>query len=331
VFIADENVDLVPHYLRFLRGVIDSEDLPLNVSRETLQHNPVIEKIKQSVTNKVLGEMKKKLNEDFASYKEFWDIFGQVFKEGLCEGGIDKEKILSLCLFKSALSDEEITLDQYIQNAKAKQKQIFFLSGEDAEKLKKSPQIEGFISKGIDVLLFVDPVDDFWVSVADGYKEFEFKSVTRNEVDIESILDETELNTNEPNTTPDKEDNKNEEELAVEYFKSILDDKVKDVKISKKLVSSPVCLVSGAMGMDLRMERFLLEQKQLHKSSKKILEINPKNNIIQKILKIKDDNKELAEKLVLTLFDQACILEGEPVSDLSLFRERLNDIITLAL
>jgi molecular chaperone HtpG len=199
VFISDENIDIVPHYLRFVRGVVDSEDLPLNISRETLQHNATIEKIKAAITKKCLSEMLKKLQEDREGYENFWNNFGAALKEGLCEAQVDHEKILEVCLFKSALNNKNITLDEYAANFKDGQNLIYYLSGEDAEKLKNSPQIEGFIKKGIDVLLFTDSVDDFWVHNVGKYKDFEIKSVTRADIDL--------ANDEKTEETEDKGDN----------------------------------------------------------------------------------------------------------------------------
>jgi molecular chaperone HtpG len=316
VFITDENIDIIPHYLRFLRGVIDSEDLPLNISRETLQYNSTIEKIKNAVTKKVIGEFKKNLEQHREDYEKFWHNFGAAFKEGLCESIPNAEKLLEVCLFYSCLHNKLITLDEYIASMQADQTNIYCLSGDSIDKLKSSPQIEGFISKQIDVLLFTDSVDDFWVSTNHSYKEKEIKSVTRSDIDLKSTKNETE-------DTP-----VNYQELT-EYFKTTLDGLVKDVVVSKKLSTSPACLVVEASGLDIRMERFLVEQKQLAKSSAKILEINPKHNIVLKILEnlYNESHKSLNNDLIHLLFDQACITEGEEVKDPAGFAKRLNDII----
>ncbi|CAF3077451.1 unnamed protein product, partial [Rotaria sp. Silwood2] len=165
VFISDENIDLVPSYLRFLRGVVDSEDLPLNISRESLQHNKTLEKIKSAITTKVLGELKKKKDESIEEYSKFWSNFGAALKEGLCEATSDHDKLLEVCIFRSSLQEKMISLDEYISNFKDEQNTIYYLSGDNPAKLLSSPQIEGFLSKNIDVLLFTDTVDDFWVNV----------------------------------------------------------------------------------------------------------------------------------------------------------------------
>lgn len=322
VFIADENIDVVPQYLRFLRGVVDSEDLPLNISRETLQHNATLEKIKKSITKRVLSELSKKKQKDRDDYLLFWNNFGGVLKEGLCEVTSDHEKLLEVCVFRSAIHDRMISLDEYIENCKEEDKTIYYLSGDDPEKLRSNPQIEGFISKGIDVLLFTDTVDDFWVNVNGRYKEIELKSVTRTDIDLGDKVD-----SEKENKEDEKEDPKHNE--IANYFKDTLGDLVKDVKISKKLTTSPACLAVGDGAMDIRMERYLIEQKQLAGATAKILEINPSHKVVVKIgegLGKKSKQDENAE-LVHLLYDQACIIEGEPVSDAGAFSRRLNSVL----
>jgi len=322
VFIADENVDIIPQYLRFLRGVVDSEDLPLNISRETLQHNATLEKIKKSITKRVLSELSKKKQNDRDDYLLFWNNFGGVLKEGLCEVTSDHEKLLEVCVFRSVIHDKMISLDEYLENCKDEEKTIYYLSGDDPEKLRNNPQIEGFISKGIDVLLFTDTVDDFWVNVNGRYKEVELKSVTRSDIDLDNKSDA------EKEKEADKKEDPKHEELA-NYFRETLGSLVKDVKISKKLTTSPACLAVSDGAMDIRMERYLIEQKQLAGATAKILEINPTHKVVVKIgndLSKKTKQDENAE-LVHLLYDQACIIEGEPVSDAGAFSKRLNNML----
>lgn len=322
VFIADEAIDLIPQYLRFLRGVVDSEDLPLNISRQTLQHNATLEKIKASITKRVLAELKKKKEQDFENYLSFWNNFGGVLKEGLCEMISDHEKLLEVCVFRSALQDKMISLDEYIEKAQGEEKTIYYLSGDDPQKLRNNPQIEGFIKKGIDVLLFTDTVDDFWVNVNGRYKGAEMKSVTRSDIDLEE-------DSSDKKQESKKEDEDKNYESLISYFKESLGDLVKDVKISKKLTSTPACLAVADGAMDIRMERYLIEQKQLASASAKILEINPSHKIVAKISKeVSEKNKDEENKqLVHLLYDQACIIEGEPVADAGAFSSRLNSLL----
>jgi molecular chaperone HtpG len=328
VFITDEGVDVVPSYMRFLRGVVDSEDLPLNISRETLQHNHIIEKIKKSIVKRVISELKKKMESDFESYLQFWSGFGAVLKEGLCEGHEGKENILEVCLFRSALHDKLISLDEYISNMKENQENIFYLSGDDPEKLKNSPQLEGFLKRGIDVLLFSDSVDDFWVNVVHEYKEKGLKSVTRTGIDLDKISPLPEEKAEE------KKEEMKEEDLTglIEFVKATLGSIIKDAVISNKLTDSPACLTVAEGAMDIRMERFLIDQKQLPHSSPKIFELNVKNPVVKYIMtSLSDDSKKTEnEELVKLLFDQACIIEGEAINDKGAFSKRINNFLQKA-
>jgi molecular chaperone HtpG len=329
VYITDEGIDLVPAYMRFMRGIIDSEDLPLNISRETLQHNHVIEKIRKSVVKRVLSELKKKAEKDAASYAEFWNNFGAVLKEGLCEGMESREPLLEVCRFYSVLQNKFISLDEYIAAKKPGQENIFYLTGDDVEKLKHSPQLEGFITRGIDVLLLTDTVDDFWVNVVPSYKDVELKSVTRSGIELDKIAGEKkEEAKEEANKEPEKE-----LENLIAFIKTTLEGQIADVRLSGKLTDSPVCLAVNEGAMDIRMERFLIDQKQLAGRSTKILEINPKHTIITSLAHdiSSHGSTEGAQDVVRVLFDQACIIEGEPISDAGAFSRRLSSFIAKAI
>ncbi len=325
VFISDENIDLIPSYLRFLRGVVDSEDLPLNISRESLQHNNILEKIKNAITKKVLSELKKKKEESPDEYNNFWDNFGGVLKEGLCEATTDHEKLLEVCIFRSALHNKMISLDEYIKGLQDGQNTIYYLSGDNPDKLLSSPQIEGLLSKNIDVLLFTDTVDDFWVNVNNEYKGHAIKSATRSDIDVDQATSSSDKKKKDEKKSDD------EYKSLTDYFKEVLGNLVKEVKISRKLTSSPACLAVSEAAMDIRMERFLIEQKQIASASAKNLELNPKNEIIEKIFHDLKANNKNNEELVKLIFDQACILEGEPVADTGAFSKRLNNIVQKAI
>lgn len=326
VYIGDEGLNLVPSYMRFLHGVIDSADLPLNISRETLQHNSSLEKIRKSVIKKVISELKTKLLNDRDSYTKFWTNFGAVIKEGLCESmpSEEKEKLLEICLFKSALTDKYISLSEYIESMKEGQNTIFYLSGDNVEKAKNSPQLEGFLKHNIDVILFTDTVDDFWVNVMHTYKDKEMKSATRSDIEFNKIL-----NPQAEGEEEVKEEIKlsEHEQTLVDFFKNTLGEKIKDAKISSKLVGSPVCLSVAAGAMDIRMERYLKDQKQIGSSFAKNIEININHPIIEKISQSIEKNNELAKELTLALFDQACIIEGEPLSNPAEFSKRMNSLL----
>jgi molecular chaperone HtpG len=323
VFITEENVDLVPQWLRFLRGIVDSEDLPLNISRETLQGSPMLAKIRDSLVKRVLSELKKKADADETDYQKFWTNYGAVLKEGLCEGHSPREQILEVCRFHSTNTvDGHMTgLDAYIGRMKAGQEEIFYLTGENLEALRASPQLEGFAKRGIEVLLMTDHVDDFWTTVVLDYKGKKFKSVTRADIDLDTVAGEKkeEAKSEEKSASPDVK-------ALCGRIKGILGDKVKDVRTTSKLSSSAVCLAVDAGAMDIRLERFLIEQKQLQAATPKILEINPEHAIIQALAGKKD-----IDDVVWLLFDQARILEGENISDPAAFTRRLQSFVEKSL
>ncbi len=335
VFISEE-LELVPTCMRFLRGVIDSDDLPLNISRENLQHSAVLEKIKKSVVKKVLSELKKKSQESEEEYLKFWNNFGAVLKEGLCESTDYRDKILEICRFETSKSDGKLaSIADYLNRIKDNQDKIYFLTGESSEKIKSSPQLEIFKEKDVEVLYLTDAVDEFWVTVMLPYQDKEFQSINRHDVDIEKIGKKE----NKENSQKDKKDEENDTKKdvtnsefdgLVKYIKEILGDKVKDVRISKKLTGSPVCLAVDSGSMDIRLERFLLEQKQILSASAKVLEINPKNEIIKNLNKNFADSKSKSKNddIIKTLFDLACIIEDEPIKDAGDFSRRIQSLIT---
>ena len=325
VFITEDSAMLIPSYLRFIRGVVDSDDLPLNISREVLQSNSLVHKIRGSIVKRVLLELKKKAEKEPSDFIKFWNNFGEVVKEGLCEHGLgEKEELLEVCRFYTTKSgDEMISIDQYIDNMMDGQEEIFFITGENLETLRKSPQLEGFIKRDIEVLLLKDPVDDFWVHVINTYKNKSLKSVNRMDIDLDQVK---KLNS---------EDNHNEQpevsyEQLIEYVKSVLDKRVKDVRISSKLIDSPACLVLPEGAMNVRMERLLIEQKQLNRRTTKILEINPKHKIVQTIADAITDCKtsDRTADLVDIIFYEACLTEGEIIENPCDFVNKINKILS---
>ncbi|MFT6332079.1 MAG: molecular chaperone HtpG [Lentimonas sp.] len=327
VFIS-EDLELVPAWLRFLRGVVDSQDLPLNISRETLQHNLVLAKIKNAVIKKVLSELKKKANKDEAGYIKFWENFGAVLKEGLCESHEFKDPILEICRFQTSKSEGKlISLAEYLDRTKNGQDKIYYLTGENVEKITANPSLEAFDSKGVEVLFLTDTVDDFWVTTTNTYQGKEFNSITRSDIDLNTI--DKDKKEGEEDKEEVKDVTNSDLDGLIAKFKAVLGDKVKDVKISKKLDSSPVCLSAGAGSMDIRMERYLMEQKQIMATSAKILELNPNHAIVKSLNeKLADSKADLEiQDSIKTLFDQACIVEGEPVLDIKDFSRRINSLM----
>lgn len=320
VFITDEGVKLIPTHMRFLRGVVDSEDLPLNISRETLQHNAVIDKIRKSVVKKVLSELKAKAKDDEKSYNQFWQNFGEVMKEGLCEGAMeDKEQLLEVCRFNSTKADSMTSLDDYILRMLDTQEQIYYITGDNLDALKKHPQLEGFAKRGIEVLLLADHVDDFWVHVISQYKNKELVSINSASIDLDTIK------------KVDREEKEVKENKSVtEYIQKVLGEQVKEVRVSTKLVDSPSCIAIPQGAMSIRMEKYLIDQKQLKVASAKILEINMEHPIVQKIAADVEQSNASSntEDLVYIIYDQACVLEGENLKDPQGFMKRLNKIIS---
>ncbi|MEO3427983.1 molecular chaperone HtpG [Pelagibius sp. CAU 1746] len=326
VFITDDCSELLPPYLRFLRGIVDTEDLPLNVSRELLQNNPRLAKIRQAICKKVLGELKKKAEKAPEDYATFWNAFGAVLKEGLYEDGQQRENLLELARFRSTTRDGLVSLADYVKEMKPGQEAIFTITGDDPEALAKSPQLEGFAAKGVEVLLLSDPVDDFWLSTVPGYDGKPFKSVTRGGVDLEKIGDEGEKKEGE-------EDKKEAADPAIDsliaFVKLTLKDAVKDVRASKRLTSSPVCLVADDGDLDMHLERMLKAQHQLDTTSSRILEVNPGHALVKALAGQvgKDGAGQTVEDAAWLLLDQARIIEGEPLPDAAAFSQRLSKLV----
>jgi molecular chaperone HtpG len=236
VFITEENVEVVPAYMRFLRGIIDSQDLPLNISRETLQNNPLLAKIRESVVARVLSELKKKAANDAENYMNFWNNFGPVLKEGLCESISPKDQILEVCRFYSTHDGIATTsLDDYVSRMKEGQEDIYYLTGERIESLRSSPQLEGFAKRGVEVLLLTDHVDDFWVNVVTHYKGKKLHSITRADIDLSKFA--AEEKTEEAKTEKPASEKL---EALCQRIRSVLGDSVKDVRTTDKLSSSAV-------------------------------------------------------------------------------------------
>lgn len=327
VFIAEEGIDIVPPYLRFLRGVLDSEDLPLNISRETVQNSAVLQKIKRSITTKILNELGKKAKNDPEAYTLFWNNFGAVIKEGLCDGLEARDKIIEVCRFRTSTSgDALVSLKEYVERMKKGQDTIYYITADDIDSALNSPQLEGFKAKGIEVLLLTDSVDDFWVNVLHQYQDIPLQSVTRAGVDVKG----------EPeNADSEKKEEANDAaaDQVIAFIKEVLGERVADVRTTGKLTESPVCLTTPEGSMDIRMERFMVDNKQLASISAKILEINPSHPVIKKLSQDVEnaDLKEQNSDLVHLLFAQANIAEGEPVDDIRGFTRRLNMVLEKAL
>jgi molecular chaperone HtpG len=318
VFVTDEATELLPAYLRFLRGIVDSEDLPLNISREMLQSNPVAARIRQQLTRRVLSELARKAGEAPDEYAKFWDNFGAVLKEGLYEDRDQRDELLALARFHSTARDGLVSLDEYIAAMRPGQEAIFTITGDSVEVARRSPQLEGFRSRNVEVVLLTDPIDEFWPSAIGVYKEKPFKSATRGGVDLDKIAPPEDRAQERPEP-PAK--------LAglIAIFKLALGEAVKDVRSSERLTDSAVCLVADEGDMDMHFERLLKQHRQLDTVAKRILELNPRHKLIERLAATVGEtgtSDQLAEFAWL-LLDQARILEGEQLPDPPAFARRL--------
>lgn len=319
VFISDEAEELLPPYLRFLRGVVDSQDLPLNVSREMLQHNPILAKMKTGLVKRVLSELKKKAEDDAESYAGFWENFGAVLKEGIYEDFERKGDILPLCRFKSTAVDGWTSLDEVAARLKDGQDAIYYATGDDVAALRKSPQLEGFLAKGIEVLLLTDPIDEFWIPAAGEINGKKLKAVTEGDIDLSAIKGEDKPEESKPDAAP-----ADALDTLIAALKLNLDGKVKDVRATERLTSSAVCLVAESGQMSIHLEKLLKAHKQMDQELSRVLEINPRHPLIKGLAgKVKASGREGIEDASLLLLDQARIVEGEPPADPVEFARRL--------
>ena len=322
VFITDE-APILPRYLRFVRGLVDSADLPLNMSREMIQDSPVLGAIHKGVTGRLLGDLQKLADNDAEAYQRLWENFGPVLKEGLYEDFERREALLGLARFKSTTSGEGWrSLKDYVAQLKENQTAIYYATGSDLDRLSTSPQLEGFRARGIEVLLLPDQVDNFWTTMGVDYEGKPFKSVTQGGADLGLIpLVEGADKPTEP------------ENAAVADFlafaKTTLADAVSDVRASDRLTTSAVCLVAPESGMDRQLEKLLASAGQLPTAALPVLEINPRHALIQKLAS-SDDADGLKSDLAHLLLDQARIADGEQPTDARAFSDRLDRLMSRA-
>ena len=328
VFITEDAQELLPPYLRFLRGVVDSEDLPLNVSREMLQNNPMLQRMRAQITKRVLGELAKKAKDEPAEYATFWENFGAVLKEGIYEDHDNRDALLELARFRSTVGDALVSLEEYIARMKPGQEAIYTIAGDSIEAVAKSPQLEGFKSRGIEVLFLTDPVDEFWMPALGAHKGKPFKSVTRGAADLDKIAPAAEEKKDGAGEPP-------ESDVAslIAILKLSLGEAVKDVRASKRLTDSAVCLVADEHDVDMHLERLLRQHRQETTSSKRILEINPKHALIARLVELagKSGASDALGDFAWLLLDQARILEGEPLPDPASFAKRLSAVLARGL
>jgi molecular chaperone HtpG len=313
VFIADD-AELLPAYLRFIRGVIDSEDLPLNISREMLQNNPQLAQIRKAVTSRVISELENLGDKEPEAYAKIWDAFGPVLKEGIWEDYERREKLLALSRFTTT-KGEKRSLKQYVEDLKPNQTEIYYLTGDSIERLKSNPKLESATARGIEVLLLTDPVDAFWTSAPLDFGGKPLKSLSQGDVDLNLVplLDDK---------AEDKKETAADEATTIAVIKDALGERVSDVRASQRLTSSASCLVAAGGGRDRMLERLLAQQNQ-GALTKPILEINLRHPLVAAISTEKDAAKDLS----LLLLEQAQILEGELPEDPAAFAGRLNALV----
>ena len=331
VFISDDCEGLMPGYLRFMRGIVDSNDLPLNISRETLQHNPILAKISSGLVKRILSELEKKAKNDSDGYDLFWRNFGAVLKEGIYEASDQSAKLMKLARFHSLnATDKWISLADYVADMAEGQEAIYYLSGDAASGIEKSPQLEGFKARGIDVLFMTDPVDQFWLPTAANFDDKPFRSITQGSAD----LDKFETTKSDDDSAPEEEKTSDSDmDKLIAMVKLTLGDEVKDVRTSSRLTESPVCLVADEGDVDMHFERLLRQHQQPVTGQKRVLEINPGHSLTRALATLvgKEGASEALEDASHLLLDQARILEGESLPDPAAFSRRLAGLLTKTL
>ncbi len=314
VFIMNDCKDLLPPYLRFVRGLVDSSDLSLNVSREMLQHDRQVGAIRKSLTSKVLNTLKDWIQKNRSEYETFWAEFGPTLKEGVANDPTTKEKLQDLLLFKSTASEQWISLDEYIQQKPEEQKAIYYLAGENLTQLQASPYLEKLKKKGYNVLLCVDPVDEWVTKSLNQYKDIKLQSVAEENLDLSSEDEKKEFKGLEERFQP-----------LLQTIKGHLEKHLQDVRITDRLTDTPACLVSSSNGMSAHMEHILAKLgKEDVPHSKRILEINPKHPLIERMLLCQDQTQKLWAEL---LYNQALLFEGSPLPEPHQFAKSINDLM----
>ena len=319
VFITDD-AQILPRYLRFLRGVVDSADLPLNVSREKIQESPLLAAIKKGVTSRAFTELERLAEKESQTYTKIWDVFGAVLKEGIYEDFERRESLLKLARFRTTAGDAWRSLKDYMAALRPNQTAIYYIAGDDLSRLKSSPHLEGFRARGIEVLLLTDPVDTFWVVPSQGFDGKPFRSVTQGAADLTLIprLDAA------PSAAA---------EIAgpvknfLAFLKATLGEAVAEVRASERLTDSAVCLVAADKGPDRALERLLAGAGQLTSASKPVLEVNPQHDLIKALAALGEGEREFKEDAAHLLYEEARLLDGDRPLDARAFSDRLGRVL----
>jgi molecular chaperone HtpG len=320
IFITDD-AEILPRYLRFVRGLVDSADLPLNVSREKIQESPLLAAIRKGVSGRVISELERLADKEPATYTKIWDVFGAVLKEGIYEDFERRDALLKLARFKTtAGGDDWRSLADYVAALKTNQTAIYYLAGDEIGRLKSSPHLEGFRARGVEVLLLPDPVDTFWVMPGVSFDGKPFKSVTQGAADLALIprLDA------EQKATPDIAESVKQ---FLAFLKSTLGDEVAEVRASERLTDSSVCLVAAESGPDRALEKLLANAGRLTSASKPILEVNPHHKLVVALAALGASEQGFKEDAAHLLFDEARLLDGDRPADAKLFSDRLARVL----
>ena len=319
VFIKDEAKELVSDYFRFVRGVVDSDDLSLNISREILQEDYQMTALKKSIDKKIKSALVKMLENERETYEKFFEQFGTQLKFGTYDNyGMNKDELIDLLIFKSSKEDKYVTLKEYVERMKEDQKDIYYATGETIEAIKELPQLEKVLDKGYEVLYFTDNVDEFMANIIGNYSDKPFKSLLQGDLDLDTKEEKEEV---------EKKANDNKDLLAT--LKEELKDKVSDVKLSTRLKTSPVCLVSDD-GISINMAKTLNAMNQGNIQANKILEINPDHELFKALAKVYETNKDLSEYANL-LYDQALLIAGLTIEDPLAYTKHVSDLMLKAL
>jgi molecular chaperone HtpG len=321
VFITDD-VEILPRYLRFVRGLIDSADLPLNVSREMIQESPILTAIRKGLTSRVISELEKLAANEPEAYAKIWDNFGPVLKEGIYEDFERRDALLALSRFRTTASKNEVrSLKDYVAALKQNQTAIYYLAGQDIASLNASPHIEGFRARGIEVLLLTDPIDSFWVAYGISFDGKPFKSVTQGAADLGLI----------PLLKSEQQQSSAEVEKSVIEFLSFiraeLGDAVSEVRPSDRLTDSAVCLVAPESGPDRQLEKLLAGTGRLKSAARPILEVNPHHDLVKALASLSDGDHSFKQDAVHLLFDEARILDGALPKNAKQFSDRLSRML----
>ncbi|MFC1482956.1 molecular chaperone HtpG [Candidatus Margulisiibacteriota bacterium] len=319
VLIMDDCTELIPEYLRFMFGIVDSSDLPLNVSRETIQQNVQLEKIKKNLIKKILKTITDMKNKEYEKYLTFYKSFGPILKEGIHFDHENKDALIDLILFETTLTEpgKYKSLQEYSDTMPEEQSEIYYITGENRENIISSPHLEAFKDKKYEVLLMTDPIDEWVVSSLSEYKGKKLKSITKGDIELKD---------------EEKEKAKEKHKDLLGYMKDILEEDITEVTFSSRLKESACCLVEGEQGMSKQMEKMFQSMGQITPKQKKILELNPKHPIIELLQKSYEKNKEdnKIKEYTELLYDQAIVAEGGKVSDPIKFTKKISKLMVEA-